>query len=167
MKNQIFVRYHLDVYISSLDDPLFFFSTSLCSRWKNNSKMLILLRINFGSRNWEFWLKVGWCGEPLISTTRQILTLAWVDPGRLKRKFSVTEVSRLVEAASKAVTKPTQQILSSTIQLGAFQLSGQSFLYDFCSVVRQMLGYNAKKGHGPHALPGTVASTKCLSTVTW
>ena len=69
--------------------------------------MLILLRVIFGCPNRKCLLKVSWYGEPIISATRQILALARVDSGRLKRKFSVTEVSRLVEAASKAVTKST------------------------------------------------------------
>jgi hypothetical protein len=65
---------------------------------------------------------VSWYGEPLNLATQQVLALTQVDPGCLKRKLSVTEVSRLVEAASKAVTKSTQQIMPSAIQLGAFRL---------------------------------------------
>ena len=65
---------------------------------------------------------VSWYGEPLSPETRQVLALTQVDPGCLKRKFSITEVSRLVEAASKAVTKSTQQIVPSAIQLDAYQL---------------------------------------------
>jgi hypothetical protein len=70
----------------------------------------------------SFGSNVSWYGEPLSLETRQVFALTQVDPGCLKRKFSVTGVSRLVEAASKAVTKSTQQIVPSTIQLDAYQL---------------------------------------------
>lgn len=89
---------------------------------EEDRKMLILLRINFGSSNRECQLKVSWCREILSSATWQILPLARVDPGRLKLTFGGTEANRLVEAASKAVTKSTQQIVTRAIQLDAFRL---------------------------------------------
>jgi hypothetical protein len=50
-------------------------------------------------------------------------TLIEVDPGRLKRKLSVTAVSRPVEAARKTVVKSTKGIFSNAIQLGNFRLN--------------------------------------------
>ena len=63
------------------------------------------------------------------SATRQILALARVDPSRLKRKFGVTEASRLVEAASKAVIKSTQQIVTSSYSARRFSATMTEVFY--------------------------------------
>jgi len=55
----------LDLYISSADDPLFFFSTLLCSQWKYDLKHFILFRIDLEFS--EYFSSSSWRALPLSS----------------------------------------------------------------------------------------------------
>jgi hypothetical protein len=50
--------------------------------------------------------------------------------------------------------------------LSTFQLSWLRFFHNFFTLVRRILGSNAKKGHDPHSPSGTTALPMCLPTAT-
>jgi len=91
------------------------FGTSILGRPHQSSYRVIRLKFN-------------WNAEALILATRQI---RWpsVDPGRLKRNPSVTEISRPIEADRKTVAKSAQRIVPSAVHLGTFRLPLRYFFF--------------------------------------
>ena len=95
-------------------------------------------------------LKFDLYGEALILALRQI---HWpsVDPGRLKRKLSVTD-DRPVEADGKTVAKSAQRIVPSSVRLGTFRLPYGGFSPGFFPTVKANVRVHYKYGARPALL---------------
>jgi hypothetical protein len=89
-------------------------------------------------------------GEPLSSSTRQILGLTKVKPGRLKCNLTGTELSGQPRPPVKWWLSRHNESCLALFSQALLDYPDRVF-HEFSSVVRQMPGTNAKTGHGPHS----------------